>query len=167
MEVISRIEGAQKEANADVVVIEIGGTIGEYQNMLFLEAARMMKIKNPKSVFFVMVSYLPVPGTIGEMKTKPTQMAVRAMNASGIQPDIIIARGKQGLDDANAQMLVHVDCAKRGRDPNGCCGSQRGYLNARRGSYVAAIHSENQQRKADKSLHVLHSSWVTGVSRFG
>jgi CTP synthase len=108
MEVISRIEGAQKEANADVVVIEIGGTIGEYQNMLFLEAARMMKIKNPKSVFFVMVSYLPVPGTIGEMKTKPTQMAVRAMNASGIQPDIIIARGKQGLDEKRKEKLAFM-----------------------------------------------------------
>jgi len=105
MEVIERIENAGKIANASAVLVEIGGTVGEYQNMLFLEAARMMKIKHPKSVFFVMVSYLPVPGTIGEMKTKPTQHAVRTLNASGIQPDIIIARSKEKMDDKRKEKL--------------------------------------------------------------
>lgn len=105
MEVIERIENAGKIANASVVLVEIGGTVGEYQNMLFLEAARMMKIKHPKNVFFVMVSYLPVPGTIGEMKTKPTQHAVRTLNASGIQPDIIIARSKEKMDDKRKEKL--------------------------------------------------------------
>jgi CTP synthase len=105
LEVIERIENAGKIAGANVVVIEIGGTVGEYQNMLFLEAARMMKIKHPKSVFFVMVSYLPVPGTIGEMKTKPTQHAVRTLNASGIQPDIIIARSKEKMDEPRKEKL--------------------------------------------------------------
>ena len=62
MEVIKRIKEAGRVANAEVVIIEIGGTIGEYQNMLFLEAARMMKLENPKDVSFVMVSYLPTPG---------------------------------------------------------------------------------------------------------
>ncbi len=105
LEVIERIENAGKAVNANVVVVEIGGTVGEYQNMLFLEAARMMKIKHPKSVFFVMVSYLPVPGTIGEMKTKPTQHAVRTLNASGIQPDIIIARSKEKMDEPRKEKL--------------------------------------------------------------
>ncbi len=105
LEVIDRIENAGKKANANVVVVEIGGTVGEYQNMLFLEAARMMKIKHPQDVFFVMVSYLPTPGTIGEMKTKPTQHAVRTLNASGIQPDIIIARSKEKLDDTRKEKL--------------------------------------------------------------
>ena len=99
LEVIGRIERAGQKANADVVIVEIGGTVGEYQNMLFLEAARMMKIKNPKDVFFVMVSYLPTPYTVGEMKTKPTQHAVRTLNASGIQPDFLIARGATNLDE--------------------------------------------------------------------
>ncbi|MBP6911914.1 MAG: CTP synthase [Candidatus Pacebacteria bacterium] len=98
LEVIHRIERAQKEVSADVVLIEIGGTVGEYQNMLFLEAARMMKIKKPNDVFFVMVSFLPIPQKVGEMKTKPTQNAVRTLNASGIQPDIIIARSEVHLD---------------------------------------------------------------------
>ena len=105
LEVIDRIEKAGNAVDADVVVIEIGGTVGEYQNMLFLEAARMLKIKYPGQVFFVMVSYLPVPGTIGEMKTKPTQYAVRTLNASGIQPDIIIARSKEPMDEKRKQKL--------------------------------------------------------------
>ena len=105
MEVTERIKQAGINASADVVVIEIGGTIGEYQNMLFLEAARMMKLATPKDVSFVMVSYLPTPGTVGEMKTKPTQHAVRALNGSGIQPDILIARGETVLDEKRKEKL--------------------------------------------------------------
>jgi len=105
LEVIGRIKDAGKHAKADVVVIEIGGTIGEYQNMLFLEAARMMKMESPKDVSFVMVSYLPTPYTVGEMKTKPTQHAVRALNASGIQPDILIARGETKLDEKRKEKI--------------------------------------------------------------
>lgn len=105
LEVIRRIEEARDAVKANVVVVEIGGTVGEYQNMLFLEAARMMKIKQPKDVFFVMVSYLPIPSKVGEMKTKPTQYAVRTLNASGIQPDVIIARSKVGLDDRRKEKL--------------------------------------------------------------
>ncbi|MCU0660414.1 MAG: CTP synthase [Candidatus Pacebacteria bacterium] len=105
LEIIHRIRSAQKKADADVTIIEIGGTIGEYQNMLFLEAARMMKIEQPRDVAFVMVSYLPVPSKIGEMKTKPTQHAVRTLNASGIQPDVIIARGTHSLDEKRKEKL--------------------------------------------------------------
>ena len=106
LEIISRIQKATKDANADVTVIEVGGTVGEYQNILFLEAARMMKIKNPKDVLFVMVSYLPVPSKVGEMKTKPTQYAVRTLNASGIQPDIIVARAERPLDEKRKEKLA-------------------------------------------------------------
>jgi CTP synthase len=105
IEVIRRIKVAQKNANADIVIVEIGGTIGEYQNVLFLEAARMMKLENPRDVMFVMVSYLPTPGKIGEMKTKPTQHAVRTLNGSGIQPDILIARGETSLDEKRKEKL--------------------------------------------------------------
>ena len=98
LEVINRIEKASEKAGADITLVEIGGTVGEYQNILFLEAARMMKIKHPEDVIFVMVSYLPTPSTIGEMKTKPTQSAVRTLNGAGIQPDFIIARSETPLD---------------------------------------------------------------------
>ncbi|MEX2052424.1 MAG: CTP synthase, partial [Candidatus Paceibacterota bacterium] len=83
-EIIGRIKKASANAKADVVIVEIGGTVGEYENILFLEAARMMKIETPGDVVFVMVSYLPTPSKVGEMKTKPTQHAVRALNTSGI-----------------------------------------------------------------------------------
>ncbi len=106
LEVIARIKKAGKEAEADVVIVEIGGTIGEYQNMLFLEAARMMKIEYPKDVVFVMVSYLPTPYVVGEMKTKPTQHASRMLNSSGIQADILIARADTKLDEKRKEKLA-------------------------------------------------------------
>jgi CTP synthase len=104
-EVISRIHKAGKKINADFVLVEIGGTVGEYQNLLFLEAARMMKLKNPKNVLFVLVSYLPIPSMIGEMKTKPTQNAVRVLNEAGIQPDIILGRASQPLDQPRKKKI--------------------------------------------------------------
>lgn len=105
MEVVDRIMRAQQKASADVTIIEIGGTVGEYENILFLEAARMMKLRHPKQVMFVMVSYLPTPSKVGEMKTKPTQHSVRTLNASGIQPDIIVARSSEPLDAKRRQKL--------------------------------------------------------------
>jgi CTP synthase len=105
LEVINRIKKAGEKANADIVIVEIGGTIGEYQNILFLEAARMMKIESPKDVIFTMVSYLPTPGKIGEMKTKPTQYAVRTLNASGIAPDMLVARADSVLDEKRKEKL--------------------------------------------------------------
>lgn len=105
LEVIERIEKASVKAKSDITLIEIGGTIGEYQNILFLEAARMMKIKYPEDVMFVMVSYLPIPSKVGEMKTKPTQYAVRTLNGAGIQPDVIIARSETFLDQKRKEKL--------------------------------------------------------------
>ncbi len=105
-EVIHRIKQAGKVAKADFVLIEIGGTVGEYQNMLFLEAARMMLIQEPKNVFFILVSYLPIPKKIGEMKTKPTQYAVRTLNSAGIQPDMILARSELPLDEPRKEKIA-------------------------------------------------------------
>jgi CTP synthase len=103
--VIERIEKASEKAKSDVTLIEIGGTVGEYQNILFLEAARMMKIKYPDDVLFVLVSYLPIPSKVGEMKTKPTQYAVRTLNGAGIQPDVIVARSEKYLDQKRKEKL--------------------------------------------------------------
>jgi CTP synthase (EC 6.3.4.2) len=104
-EVIRRINNAAKTSKADFVMIEIGGTVGEYQNMLFLEAARMLKLKNPGSVLFLLVGYLPIPEMVGEMKTKPIQSAVKQINSAGIQPDFIIGRGTQPLDEPRKQKI--------------------------------------------------------------
>ncbi len=104
-EVIFRIKKLSQVSRADFVLIEIGGTIGEYQNMLFLEAARMMKLRYPGNVIFILVSYLPVPKMIGEMKTKPTQYAVRTLNSAGIQPDLILARSVVPLDEPRKKKI--------------------------------------------------------------
>ncbi len=105
-EVIRRIENAAEQANADVTLIEIGGTVGEYQNVLFLEAARMMKARMPDRVKFALVSYLPVPPSIGEMKTKPTQYAVRTLNAAGIQADFVIGRSPIPMDEIRKEKIA-------------------------------------------------------------
>ncbi len=105
-EIIGRIKRATKKAKADVTLIEIGGTVGEYQNMLFLEAARMMHLKNPEDVLFVLVSFLPIPSKIGEMKTKPTQMAAKTLNSYGIQADFILCRASVPVDAPRKEKIA-------------------------------------------------------------
>lgn len=104
-EVISRIEKVAKKDKVDFVVIEIGGTVGEYQNLLFLEAVRMMKLRYPKRVLFTLVTYLPTIKTIGEMKTKPTQTSSRLLNESGIQADFILGRASVPLDQTRKRKI--------------------------------------------------------------
>lgn len=105
-EIMRRIEAAAAYNGSRVSVIEIGGTIGDFQNALFIEAARVLKMQYPDDVLFVMVSYLPTPGTLGEMKTKPTQTAVRDLNSYGVQPDFIVARSKEAIDDKRKEKLA-------------------------------------------------------------
>ncbi|MDO8655304.1 MAG: CTP synthase [bacterium] len=114
-EVISRILAAAKKDRAEFLIVEIGGTAGEYQNLLFLEAARMMKLKYPKDVVFALVSYLPIPAMVGEMKTKPTQSAVRSLNEAGIQPDLIIARAERPVDEPRKRK-ISVFCSVHPED---------------------------------------------------
>ncbi len=105
--VIEQINKAAKHNKADIVIVEIGGTVGEYQNILFLEAVRMLKIKNPSDVVLVLVSLMPTLEAGGtEIKTKPTQYAVRTLNAAGLQPDILIARARTVLDAERKNRLV-------------------------------------------------------------
>lgn len=105
-EVIDRIKHAASRTQAEIMVVEVGGTVGEYENILFLEAARMMKLDNPDDVAIVLVGYMPVPSHLGEMKTKPTQHAARTLNNAGLQADFIIARGKYVLDKPRKEKLA-------------------------------------------------------------
>ncbi|MEA3355491.1 MAG: CTP synthase, partial [Patescibacteria group bacterium] len=97
-EIIKRIKKLALKDKADVVVVELGGTAGEYQNVLYYEAARIMKLKHKDIVIHIHVSYLPTPPHLGEPKTKPTQLSVKLLNGMGIQPDIIIARAASFID---------------------------------------------------------------------
>lgn len=105
-EIINRIEKAADHNGSQISLIEIGGTIGDFQNALYIEAARVMRMRYPDDVLFIMVSYLPVPNKIGEMKTKPTQNAVRQLNSYGVQPDIIVARSEVPMDRKRKEKLA-------------------------------------------------------------
>ncbi len=107
-EIVRRWQKSADNHKSDISLIEIGGTIGDYQNILFIEAARTLKIKHPEDVCFIIVSYLPVPGSLGEMKTRPTQNAVRQLNSYGVQPDIIIARGIHPLDQKRKEKMSQL-----------------------------------------------------------
>src|SRR3989344_2711586 len=104
-EIIDRIHQAGRNKNADIVLVEIGGTTGEYQNVLFLEANRLLKLKKHDDVIHIHISYLPIPRTLGEMKSKPVQMSVKELNSVGIQPDILLARAEVAIDAPRIKRL--------------------------------------------------------------
>lgn len=97
-EIIKRIKAAGEKENADIIVVELGGTAGEYQNALYYEASRILSRNRKNAVVHVHVSYLPTPPHLGEPKTKPTQLSVRTLNSMGIQPDFIVARAEKPMD---------------------------------------------------------------------
>ena len=109
LEVINRIDKAALKNKAEIVITEIGGTVGEYQNILFLETIRILKLKKPKDVLLVLVSYLPSLSEHGELKTKPTQYAVRTLNSAGLQPDIVLARARFPLDKKRKSKIA-INC---------------------------------------------------------
>lgn len=97
-EILNRIKEAGAKEKADVVVIELGGTAGEYQNMLYYEASRILSRDRNNAVVHIHVSYLPTPNHLGEPKTKPTQLSVKMLNSMGIQPDFIVTRSELPMD---------------------------------------------------------------------
>lgn len=105
-EIISRLEYAAQKRKADFVIAEIGGTVGEYQNILFVEANRIMKYRDNRDVLHVHVGYLPTPPSIGEMKSKPVQTSVKLLISSGIQPDFLVARAEKPVDDRRKETLA-------------------------------------------------------------
>jgi len=105
-EIIHRFLKSAKSNKSDITVVEIGGTVGDYQNIMFIEAARVMKVMHPNDVAFIMVSYMPVPSKLGEMKSKPTQNAIRQLYSYGINPDIIIARSEVPMDHKRKEKIA-------------------------------------------------------------
>ena len=92
--------------NKDICLIEIGGTIGDYENIPFLLATRSLERELGKeNVMNILVTYLPVPSHIEEMKTKPTQMSIKLLEESGIHPDFILCRGKTALDNVRKKKI--------------------------------------------------------------
>jgi len=104
-EMIRRFKQAAAVSGAEVVIVEIGGTVGEYQNILFLEANRLMKYRDHETVLHIHVAYLPTPSHIGEMKSKPVQTSVRLLNQTMIEPDFLVCRAEKPIDTPRRERL--------------------------------------------------------------
>ena len=104
-EIKKRIRRPANEKNYDFVLVEIGGTVGDYENILFLEAVRQMKLEGDR-VLFVHVTYVPVLESLGEAKTKPTQHSVKQLREIGIQPDFIVTRSEKPLDEVRRRKIA-------------------------------------------------------------
>jgi CTP synthase len=99
-EIKERIRGIGLESGAQVVIIEIGGTVGDIESQPHLEAIRQMrKEEGPNDTLAIHVTLLPHISTTGELKTKPTQHSVRELRSMGIQPDVIVCRSDRPVAD--------------------------------------------------------------------
>jgi CTP synthase len=104
-EIIARLTKLGQESKSEIVIVEIGGTVGDIQNQLFLEAARQMRIKMRYNILVVHVVYLPFPKVLGELKSKPAQQSVSLLLASGVAPDIIITRSEKEIDQVRKEKI--------------------------------------------------------------
>lgn len=104
-EVKRRILEAAKDSN--VTTIEIGGTVGDYENVPFLEAARQLRMElGKRNVLFVHVPYVPVLDSVGEQKTKPAQHSVKMLMEIGIMPDVLICRSERPIDSVRKEKIA-------------------------------------------------------------
>ncbi|HXW86377.1 MAG TPA: CTP synthase, partial [Candidatus Bathyarchaeia archaeon] len=113
-EIITRIKDAA--LGSDIAIVEVGGTVGDYENVPFLYALKALERElGADHVLYMLVTYLPVPGHIHEMKTKPTLQAVRLLGEQGILPDFIICRSHVPLDHIRRKKIeesahIRSDC---------------------------------------------------------
>ncbi|MEX0621724.1 MAG: CTP synthase [Candidatus Woykebacteria bacterium] len=114
-EIVERIKRCGEMNKAEVIVFEVGGTVGEYQNLLFLEANRLLKLDCPEDVLHIHVTYLPIPPSIGEMKSKPAQMSILQLASSGVNADIVLARSNAIVDEKRREKIA-VACGLNKED---------------------------------------------------
>ncbi|MEW5897483.1 MAG: glutamine hydrolyzing CTP synthase [Nanoarchaeota archaeon] len=89
-----------EQERVDILLIEVGGTVGDIENELYIQAVRELKEDiGSENIVYVHLTYIPVPGGVNEQKTKPTQQSVKMLTERGIQPDVIIGRCEEKLDD--------------------------------------------------------------------
>lgn len=105
-EVKRRMHLAAKESKADFVIIEIGGTIGDYEGLHFVEAIRQMRRDlGPENTLYCHVGFFPWLETTEELKTKPMQNSIRDLNTYGIQPDLVFCRADHPIDESKLQKI--------------------------------------------------------------
>ncbi|MEW5939670.1 MAG: CTP synthase [Chloroflexota bacterium] len=114
-EIKRRVGLVAKTTGAEIVLVEIGGTVGDIESQPFLEALRQMRNEvGRENVFFIHVTWLPYIGATGELKTKPTQHSVAALRSIGISPNMIIARSDQPIEDGlTDKIALFCDVEKR------------------------------------------------------
>ncbi len=110
-EIKRRITTAARDSGADVVIVELGGTVGDMESMPFLEAARQLSrdLGGEENVMFVHTTLIPIMGSVGEEKTKPTQHSVKELMSIGIRPDMIVGRCSEPLSEA-ARAKIAMFC---------------------------------------------------------
>ena len=115
-EIKARIRGVGQESQADVVIVEVGGTVGDIEGQPFLEAIRQMRKEEGRDdTLSIHVTLLPYIGATGELKTKPSQHSVRELRSMGIQPDVIICRSDYPVaEELKAKISLFCDVERRG-----------------------------------------------------
>ncbi len=99
-EIKNWIKKVGDDFDADIVLVEVGGTVGDIENSYFIEAMRQLRAEvGQNNLIFIHLTYVPEPSSVGEQKTKPTQHSVRMLQSMGIQPDIIVARSERPITD--------------------------------------------------------------------
>jgi CTP synthase len=113
------IDRVQRETGAEVVIVEVGGTVGDIESLPFMEALRQMRYElGRENTLHVHVTWLPYIGATGELKTKPTQHSVRQVRSIGLQPDVIIARSDHPIgEDLRAKIALFCDVEQQGVIP--------------------------------------------------
>ena len=105
--IAERIEAVFAQMGGDICMIEIGGTVGDIEVELYLEALRQMRRNKRKEDFLhIHLTYVPIPGGVHEQKTKPTQQSINLLQSRGLFPDIIIARGRQKLTKESQEKIA-------------------------------------------------------------
>jgi CTP synthase len=114
-EIKRRIAMVAKATSAEIVLVEVGGTVGDIESQPFLEAIRQLRSDlGRENTFFVHVTWLPYIGATGELKTKPTQHSVRELRSIGISPDMIVARSDFPVEDSlREKIALFCDVDKR------------------------------------------------------
>jgi CTP synthase len=105
-EIIRRIKETATKDKADIMVVEVGGTVGEYQNVMFFEAIRRLRQQQPENVFLIHLVYLPKPPHIGEVKSKPAQTSIYELYKLGLQPNFVICRSEIAIDTKKKSLIA-------------------------------------------------------------
>lgn len=119
-EIKERIHRVAKESQANVVIVEVGGTVGDIESLPFLEAIRQFKNEVGRDdVLYIHVTLMPYIGAAAELKTKPTQHSVKELRGIGIQPDVIVCRSQKPIsEDLKAKIALFCDIDKKAVIPN-------------------------------------------------